>query len=80
MFLKIAAQAFGAGDFLIKFFPIKKVHYCLYIIVFIFWRCTMVQKELLYNYFMDGEKKGKKMSPEQVARPIRSVFFAQNSK
>ena len=40
----------------------------------------MVQKKLLYNYFMDGEKKGKKMSPEQVARPIRSVFFAQNSK
>ena len=53
------------------------LYYCLYL--------YSEGKQLLKrNYFIVTswmvKKKGKRMSPEQVARLIRSVFFAQHSK
>ena len=32
------------------------------------FRFTYIQKKLFYGYFIQGEKTGKKMSPEQVEK------------
>ena len=38
------------------------------------FRFTYIQKKLLYGYFIEGEKTGKKMSPEQVEKLLRKAL------
>ena len=38
------------------------------------FRFTYIQKKLLYGYFIEGEKTGKKMSLEQVEKLLRKAL------